>query len=111
MLFRAFSFVSTAGYVGGPTMAVIAKKNPKIMVTVVDLWKDRIDAWNSDELPIYEPGLDDLVKSVRGVNLFFTTDAERIIAESDIIFVSVNTPTKTFGIGAGHASNVKNLGE
>jgi len=90
-------------------MAMIARKCPTVTVTVVDLWKERIDAWNSDELPIYEPGLDELVKGVRGVNLFFTTDAERVIAESDIIFVSVNTPTKTFGIGAGHASNVKNL--
>jgi hypothetical protein len=99
----------SAGYVGGPTMAMIARKCPTVTVTVVDLWKERIDAWNSDELPIYEPGLDELVKGVRGVNLFFTTDAERVIAESDIIFVSVNTPTKTFGIGAGHASNVKNL--
>lgn len=76
---------------------------------MVDLWKERIDAWNSDDLPIYEPGLDELVKSVRGKNLFFTTEAERVVAESDIIFVSVNTPTKTFGIGAGHASNVKNV--
>lgn len=92
-------------------MAVIAKKNPKITVTVVDLWKERIDAWNSDSLPIYEPGLDELVKSVRGKNLFFSTDAELAIKEADIVFVSVNTPTKTFGIGAGHASNVKNLGE
>jgi UDPglucose 6-dehydrogenase len=98
-----------AGYVGGPTMAMIAKKCPGVTVTVVDLWKERIDAWNSDELPIYEPGLDDLVKGARGRNLHFTTDAEGVIAEADIIFVSVNTPTKTFGIGAGHASNVKNV--
>jgi len=80
-----------------------------VTVTVVDLWKERVDAWNSDELPIYEPGLDDLVKGTRGRNLFFSQEVERIVAEADIIFVSVNTPTKTFGIGAGHASNVKNV--
>lgn len=98
-----------AGYVGGPTMAMIAHKCPMVTVTVVDLWKERVDAWNSDELPIYEPGLDDLVKGTRGRNLFFSQEVERIVAEADIIFVSVNTPTKTFGIGAGHASNVKNV--
>lgn len=82
---------------------------PTVTVTVVDLDKARVDAWNSDDLPIYEPGLDDLVASTRGKNLFFTTDATGTIAASDIIFVSVNTPTKTFGIGAGHASNVRNV--
>ena len=76
---------------------------------MVDLWKERIDSWNSDELPIYEPGLDELVKACRGKNLFFSTDVEGVVADSDIIFVSVNTPTKTFGIGAGYASDVKNI--
>jgi len=88
-----------AGYVGGPTMAVIAYKCPHIKVTVVDLSEKQIAAWNSDNLPIYEPGLDDVVKAVRGKNLFFSTDIDATIAESDIIFVSVNTPTKTSGIG------------
>lgn len=74
---------------------------PTVIVTVADLAKDRIDAWNSDDLPIYEPGLDELVRATRGKNLFFTTECERAVAEADIIFVSVNTPTKTFGIGAG----------
>lgn len=97
-----------AGYVGGPTMAVIAFKSPRIKVTVVDLSQKQIDAWNSDVLPIYEPGLDDVVREVRGKNLFFSTDIDGAIAEADIIFVSVNTPTKTTGIGAGRASNIKN---
>ena len=97
-----------AGYVGGPTMAVIAYKCPHIKVTVVDLSEKQIAAWNSDNLPIYEPGLDDVVKAVRGKNLFFSTDIDATIAESDIIFVSVNTPTKTSGIGAGRAANIKN---
>jgi len=97
-----------AGYVGGPTMAVIAAKCPKIKVTVVDLSEKQIAAWNSDNLPIYEPGLTDLVKTVRGKNLFFSTGIDAAIAESDIIFVSVNTPTKVTGIGAGRAANIKN---
>lgn len=97
-----------AGYVGGPTMAVIAAKAPRIKVTVVDLSVAQINAWNSDNLPIYEPGLDELVKSVRGKNLFFSTDIDNGIREADIIFVSVNTPTKTSGIGAGRAANIKN---
>jgi len=97
-----------AGYVGGPTMAVIAYKCPNIKVTVVDLSEKQIAAWNSDNLPIYEPGLDDVVKSVRGKNLFFSTNIDETIAEADIIFVSVNTPTKTSGIGAGRAANIKN---
>jgi UDPglucose 6-dehydrogenase len=97
-----------AGYVGGPTMAVIAAKSPRIKVTVVDLSEPQIRAWNSDVLPIYEPGLDELVKSVRGRNLFFSTDIDAGIREADIIFVSVNTPTKTTGIGAGRAANIKN---
>jgi len=97
-----------AGYVGGPTMAVVAKKCPSIKVTVVDLNQKQIDAWNSEELPIYEPGLDDVVKVARGRNLFFSTDIEGTIAEADIVFISVNTPTKIAGIGAGRAANVKN---
>lgn len=97
-----------AGYVGGPTMAVIALKCPRIKVTVVDLSKRQIDAWNSDNLPIYEPGLDEVVRSVRGKNLFFSTDIDGGIMESDMIFVSVNTPTKLTGIGAGRAANIKN---
>lgn len=98
-----------AGYVGGPTMAVIAAKCPQIKVTVVDISEKQIAAWNSDSLPIYEPGLQDLVESVRGKNLFFSTDVDTTIKEADIVFVSVNTPTKTAGIGKGFASNIKNV--
>ena len=83
-----------AGYVGGPTMTVIADKCPDVKVTVVDINQARIDAWNSDNLPIFEPGLDDVVKRARGRNLFFSTDIPAAIKEADIIFVSVNTPTK-----------------
>jgi len=97
-----------AGYVGGPTMAVIALKSPHIKVTVVDVSQSQIDAWNSDSLPIYEPGLDDIVFQVRGKNLFFSTNINEAIQESDMIFVSVNTPTKLTGIGAGRAANIKN---
>ncbi len=75
-------------------MGTIALKCPEYKVTVVDINKARIDAWNSDELPIYEPGLDDMIKSVRGTNLFFSTEVDAGIAEADIIFVCVNTPTK-----------------
>lgn len=96
-----------AGYVGGPTMAVIAQKCPQYKVTVVDINPVRIDQWNSDHLPIYEPGLDDVVREARGRNLFFSTDIEGGIKESDIIFVSVNTPTKTFGTGAGMAADLQ----
>lgn len=96
-----------AGYVGGPTMSVIALKCPEYKVTVVDINKDRINQWNSDNLPIYEPGLDEVVNSCRGKNLFFTTDVANGIKEADIIFVSVNTPTKTFGEGAGMASDLQ----
>jgi UDPglucose 6-dehydrogenase len=98
-----------AGYVGGPTMAVIAAKCPKIKVTVVDISEKQIAAWNSPNLPIYEPGLQEIVESVRGKNLFFSTAVSETIQEADIIFVSVNTPTKTSGIGAGFASNIKNV--
>ena len=96
-----------AGYVGGPTMAMIAAKCPDIRVEVVDLNQARIDAWNSDNLPVYEPGLDEVVKSARGRNLFFTTGVENAVRDADIIFVSVNTPTKTFGVGAGRAADLR----
>ena len=96
-----------AGYVGGPTMAVIAAKCPRYGVTVVDVARGRIDAWNSGKPPIYEPGLDDVVRSALGRNLFFSTDIARGIRENDIIFVSVNTPTKTFGAGAGMAADLQ----
>ena len=96
-----------AGYVGGPTMVVIANKCPDYKVTVVDISEKRINAWNSDELPIYEPGLKDRVDKARGKNLFFSTDIDRNIDEADIIFVSVHTPTKTFGEGAGKASDLQ----
>lgn len=96
-----------AGYVGGPTMAMIADQCPDYTVTVADINEKRIAAWNSDELPIYEPGLDDVVKRTRGRNLFFTTNVEQGIRDSHIIFVSVNTPTKTFGAGAGKAADLQ----
>ena len=96
-----------AGYVGGPTMAMIAKQCPDIPVHVVDLNQSRIDAWNSDHLPIYEPGLDDVVSEARGRNLTFSTNVDQAIADSDMVFISVNTPTKTFGIGAGRAANLE----
>ena len=96
-----------AGYVGGPTMAMIAKQCPDIEVNVVDINESRIAAWNSDSLPIYEPGLDDVVKEARGRNLFFSTDVSGAIKSSDMIFISVNTPTKTFGIGSGRAANLE----
>ena len=96
-----------AGYVGGPTMAVIAQKAPDIQVTVVDMSEARIAAWNSPTLPIYEPGLDAVVQAARGRNLFFSTDVKRGIAEADIIFVAVNTPTKTYGVGAGRAADLR----
>ncbi len=88
-------------------MAVIAHKAPDIQVTVVDMNPVRIAEWNSDQLPVYEPGLDEVVKSARGRNLFFTTDVEGGIRNADIIFVSVNTPTKTYGVGAGRAADLK----
>ena len=96
-----------AGYVGGPTMAMIAAKCPDYTVTVADINAERIAGWNSEEPPIYEPGLKELVAKSRGRNLFFSTDVERGIRESRIIFVSVNTPTKTFGSGAGKAADLQ----
>jgi len=96
-----------AGYVGGPTMAMIARKCPQYKVTVVDIDKEKIKAWNSSNLPIFEPGLDEIVKKSRGKNLYFSTEIEKGIEESQIIFVSVNTPTKTFGQGAGRAADLQ----
>ena len=96
-----------AGYVGGPTMAMIAKNCPEHIVTVVDINKERIERWNSNDLPIFEPGLLEVVQQTRGKNLFFHTDIAGAIAEADIIFVSVNTPTKKFGEGAGKAADLQ----
>jgi len=96
-----------AGYVGGPTMAMIAAKCPDIRVTVCDPNEKRIAAWNSDTLPVYEPGLQEVVESARGKNLFFSTDVKGAIKEASIIFVSVGTPTKTYGVGAGRAADLK----
>ncbi len=95
-----------AGYVGGPTMAMIAAKCPDIEVTVVDPNAARIAAWNSDSLPVYEPGLDEVVRSARGRNLHFHTDVEGAVRSGDIIFVCVGTPTKTYGVGAGRAADL-----
>ena len=96
-----------AGYVGGPTMAMIAHKCPQIDVTVVDINPQRIAQWNSDELPIYEPGLDEIVKEARGGNLSFSTNVDQGIDQAEMVFISVNTPTKTFGVGAGRAANLE----
>jgi len=96
-----------AGYVGGSTMAVIADKCPEYRVTVVDINKEKIEAWNSDHLPLYEPGLEEVIRRTRGRNLFFATDIAAGIKSCDIIFVSVNTPTKTFGEGAGMAADLQ----
>ena len=99
-----------AGYVGGPTMAVIASNCPELKVDVIDINEERIKAWNSDDfsnLPVFEPGLADIIKKQRGKNLFFSNNIEQCISEADIIFISVNTPTKTQGIGAGYASDLK----
>tara|TARA_R110000868_G_scaffold407545_1_gene689101 strand:- start:120 stop:1517 length:1398 start_codon:yes stop_codon:yes gene_type:complete len=99
-----------AGYVGGPTMAVIAQKCPHIKVTIVDINESRIAAWNSSDLsklPIFEPGLDKIVEEARGRNLFFSTNIDKAIDEADMIFISVNTPTKTYGKGKGMAADLK----
>lgn len=99
-----------AGYVGGPTMAIIAQKCPHIKVTVVDLNVERIAAWNDEDvnnIPIYEPGLSDLVAEARGRNLFFSTEVDKAIDEAQMIFISVNTPTKTYGLGKGMAADLK----
>lgn len=107
MAFKKNILCIGAGYVGGPTMAMIAAKCPQYKVTVVDINPNRINEWNSDSLPIYEPGLDELVKIGRGKTLFFSTEIEKGIRDADIIFVSVNTPTKTFGQGAGMAADLQ----
>jgi len=99
-----------AGYVGGPTMAVIAQKCPQINVTVVDINEKRIAAWNDKDLsklPVYEPGLDKVVEEARGRNLFFSTAVDEAIDKADMIFISVNTPTKTYGKGKGMAADLK----
>ena len=101
-----------AGYVGGPTMAVIALKCSYIKVTVVDINEQRIAAWNHadlDQLPVYEPGLKEIVAEARGRNLFFSTDVEKAIEESQMIFMAVNTPTKTYGEGKGFAADLTNV--
>ncbi len=99
-----------AGYVGGPTMSVIANQCPEIKVTVVDINQARIDQWNDenlDNLPVYEPGLKEIVAESRGKNLFFTTEVDSAIDEAEMIFISVNTPTKTYGKGKGQAADLK----
>ena len=96
-----------AGYVGGPTMAMIALKCPHLNVRVVDIDAKRIAAWNSDDLPVFEPNLLETVQATRGKNLFFSTDVDQAITDSEIIFISVNTPTKTYGLGAGQAPDMK----
>ncbi|GAV00206.1 hypothetical protein RvY_11090 [Ramazzottius varieornatus] len=95
-----------AGYVGGPTCAVIAKKCPDIVVTVTDIMPAKIAEWNSDSLPIFEPGLEEIVFEIRGNNLFFTTDGPKAIREADLIFISVNTPTKAYGAEKGKAPDL-----
>lgn len=99
-----------AGYVGGPTMAIIAQKCPSIKVTVVDLNEERIALWNDadvNKIPIYEPGLSAVVAEARGRNLFFSTKVDQAIDEAQLIFISVNTPTKTYGLGKGMAADLK----
>jgi UDPglucose 6-dehydrogenase len=99
-----------AGYIGGPTMAVIAKKCPHIKVIVVDTNKQRINDWNDTDLsklPVYEPGLDKIVAETRGKNLFFSADIDSAVRQAEMIFISVNTPTKTYGVGKGMASDLK----
>ena len=99
-----------AGYVGGPTMAVMAYKCPDIKVNVVDSNPLRVEKWNDKDLsnlPIYEPGLKKIIEKCRNKNLYFSLDVEKHIKEADIIFISVNTPIKTSGIGAGKASDLK----
>ncbi len=99
-----------AGYVGGPTMSVIASQCPEIQVTVVDINQERIDRWNDtnlDKLPIYEPGLKEIISANRGKNLFFSTEVDKAIDAAEIIFISVNTPTKTYGKGKGQAADLK----
>ena len=99
-----------AGYVGGPTMAVLAEQCPQIKVTVVDLDKKKISLWNSKDMtkiPVFEPGLTDVLSKIRGKNLFFSSNIEKSIKEAELVFISVNTPTKTAGFGANYASDLK----
>ena len=99
-----------AGYVGGPTMAVMAKYCKDIIFNVVDLNQERIDNWNNKDtskLPIFEPGLEEIILKNRNINLFFSTNINECISEADMIFISVNTPTKKNGLGAGKASDLK----
>ena len=99
-----------AGYVGGPTMAVLAHNCPNLQVTVVDVNTDKISRWNdhdTSKIPVFEPGLEKIVKETRFKNLHFSTDFENAIKKADIIFISVNTPTKEKGVGAGHASDLR----
>jgi len=96
-----------AGYVGGPTMAMIAHKCADTEVTVVDLNAERIAAWNSGDLPVYEPGLEEIVAQNRNKNLFFSTEVDEKVREADIIFISVNTPTKDYGSGSGQAADLR----
>ena len=98
-----------AGYVGAPTMAVIALNCPEFKIEVVDINKEKIKSWNDSDttkLPVYEPGLDKIIEKCRGKNLFFSTRIEESISNADIIFISVNTPTKTKGEGAGYSSDL-----
>ena len=98
-----------AGYVGGPTMAVIALKSPEINITVVDNNKEKIKQWNGslESLPVYEPGLSEIIKKVRSKNLFFSNDIKDAIEKSEMIFMAVNTPTKKDGEGAGMAADLR----
>lgn len=98
-----------AGYVGGPTSAVIAKMCPHIQVNVVDSSEERIEQWNSNQLPIYEPGLDEIVAECKNKNLLFSTDIETEVKLAEIIFISVNTPTKAYGVGKGRAADLTNI--
>ncbi|CAH8538023.1 unnamed protein product [Schistosoma intercalatum] len=98
-----------AGYVGGSTLSIIAHYCPEIQVTVVDTCDEQIKMWNSDTLPIYEPGLDEIVKLHRGKNLHFSSDIDKAIDEAEMIFISVNTPTKNWGLGKGRATDLTNL--
>ncbi len=107
MAFKKNILCIGAGYVGGPTMAVIALKCPEYRIEIVDINTERIRQWNSEDIPIFEPDLYEIVKKTRGKNLFFSTEIEKGIKNADIIFVSVNTPTKTFGEGAGMASDLQ----
>ena len=110
-LFMSFNICCVgAGYVGGPTMAVIAKHCPNIEVKVLDINQEKIDLWNCenlDKLPVFEPGLAEIVSKTRNRNLFFSTEIESSLKNADMVFISVNTPTKTKGLGAGYASDLK----